>query len=645
MIASRTRLFATVTTLLAALAATLLGPAAAYAGTPAAVRDGASQPVYSYADAVRETVWVDTGLDGDGNGRTDRVAADIVRPREPAAAGRRIPAIMDASPYYSCCGRGNESQLKTYDTRGRPVGFPLFYDNYFVPRGYAVVLVDLSGTNRSDGCVDVGGPADITSAKAVVDWLNGRAGGYSARTGGSAVTPGWADGSVGMIGKSWDGTIANGVAATGVPGLKTVVPISAISSWYDYYRSDGAPLYSGTPADLAGLVETSATRARCAAVQKQLAAGSPSNGSWTALWQQRDYVASAAKVRASVFLVHGLQDLNVRDIHFSQWWSALAQAGVERRIWLSQTGHVDPFDFRRGAWVDTLHAWFDHYLLGIDNGVRNGPVADVERAPDQWTQDQAWPAPGTVTSTLGLRPGTLTTAAGGGTAGFTDNPARDENAWAADADRSTPDKTVFTTGPLTAPLRVSGGGSVTLTATPSTGSARLSAVLVDLGPATIRDYQASGEGITTLGSRSCWGDGTAGDSACFLDTAADTAQVGATVFSRGWADLGHYAGLDRSLTLTPGTAYPITFDLAGTDHVVPTGHRLALIVAGTDHGLIDPPSTRPTVGLDLARSFLRLPLVGGPGPLPPQATPGNGAELPALTAGPAGTAARPWTFR
>lgn len=241
--------------------------------------------------------------------------------------------------------------------------------------------------------------------------------------------------------------------------------------------------------------------------------------------------------------------------------------------------------------------------------------------------------------------GHLTTAAGGGTAGFTDNPARDENAWAADADRSTPDKTVFTTGPLTAPLRVSGGGSVTLTATPSTGSARLSAVLVDLGPATIRDYQASGEGITTLGSRSCWGDGTAGDSACFLDTAADTAQVGATVFSRGWADLGHYAGLDRSLTLTPGTAYPITFDLAGTDHVVPTGHRLALIVAGTDHGLIDPPSTRPTVGLDLARSFLRLPLVGGLGPLPPQATPGNGAELPALTAGPAGTAARPWTFR
>lgn len=43
-----------------------------------------------------------------------------------------------------------------------------------------------------------------------------------------------------MIGKSWDATIANGVAATGVKGLKTIVPIAGISSWYDYYFAKGA---------------------------------------------------------------------------------------------------------------------------------------------------------------------------------------------------------------------------------------------------------------------------------------------------------------------------------------------------------------------------------------------------------------------
>ncbi|MGE7433154.1 Xaa-Pro dipeptidyl-peptidase [Kitasatospora sp. NPDC001175] len=623
----------------------LLGPADARASSAGTVRHGASQPVYSYADAVRETVWVDTGLDGDGDGRTDRVAADIIRPREPAAAGLRIPAIMDASPYYSCCGRGNELQLKTYDPQGHPVQFPLFYDNYFVPRGYAVVLVDLAGTNRSDGCVDVGGPSDVASARAVVDWLNGRAKGYSTRTGGSTVRPTWANGSVGMIGKSWDGTIANGVAATGVNGLKTVVPISAISSWYDYFRSAGAPLYSGTPADLANVVESSAAAAKCSAVQRELAAGSPANGDWTSMWQQRDYVAAASRVRASVFVVHGLQDLNVRDINFSQWWTALARTGVERKIWLSQTGHVDPFDYRRPVWVDTLHAWFDHYLLGVDNGIQRGPVADVERAPDRWTQDQAWPAPGTVTSRLGLQPGALTTKAGEGTASFTDDPSHGEADWAAAADATTPDKVTFTTGALTRDLRMSGGGSITLTVRPSTTSARLSAVLVDLGPAAIRNYLGSGEGITTLGTRSCWGDSAPGDSACFLDTAADTAQVDYTVFSRGWADVGHYASLSRGVPLTPGKTYSITFALAGTDHVVPAGHRLALIVAGTDNGLIDPPSTKPSVTVDLAHSSLRLPLVGGAGQLPDVTGQISSRPLHGLPAGSPGTGARPERFR
>ncbi|GAA1218292.1 Xaa-Pro dipeptidyl-peptidase [Kitasatospora nipponensis] len=617
--------------LLLALAGALVAPASAATAGP--VRNGVSQPVYSYTKAVRETVWVDTGLDGDGDGRVDRVAADIIRPSEPAAAGLKIPVIMDASPYYSCCGRGNESQLKTYDSKGHPVQFPLYYDNYFVPRGYAVVLVDLTGTNRSDGCVDVGGPSDVTSAKAVVDWLNGRAVGHSARTGGTAVTPTWANGSVGMIGKSWDGTVANGVAATGVAGLKTIVPISAISSWYDYYRSQGAPLYSGTPADLAGDVESSGATSRCRAEQSTLAAGAPYSGDWTSLWQQRDYVASVAKVKASVFVVHGMQDLNVRTVNFGQWWDALASTGVDRKIWLSQTGHVDPFDYRRSAWVDTLHSWFDHYLMGVDNGIQNGPVADVERAPDQWSQDAGWPAPGTVQSAVHLNPGTLGGTSNSGSVSFTDDPSRDENAWAADADRSTPDKTVFSSAPLAGDLRLSGSGSVTLTVTPSTASAHLSAVLVDLGPATIRNYAGSGEGIRTLTTRSCWGTSGTGDSACYLDTAADTTQVGATVFSRGWIDLGHYASLNHGVALTPGTAYTMTVDLAATDHVVPAGHRLALTVAGTDNGLIDPPASRPTLTVDLSRSALRLPLVGGAGSLHVPAKPAlDGPGLTSLTA-------------
>ena len=51
-----------------------------------------------------------------------------------------------------------------------------------------------------------------------------------------------------MIGKSYDGTLANGVAATGVDGLKTIVPISAISAWYNYSRTGGVRHNKNYPA-------------------------------------------------------------------------------------------------------------------------------------------------------------------------------------------------------------------------------------------------------------------------------------------------------------------------------------------------------------------------------------------------------------
>ncbi|MFD5573252.1 Xaa-Pro dipeptidyl-peptidase [Streptomyces cadmiisoli] len=626
----------------AAVLATLVTPAAAQTGP----RE--SLPVHSYEDAVREAVWVDTRLDGDGDGRTDRVAVDIVRPREPARQGRKVPVIMEASPYYSCCGRGNESQRKTYDAQGDVVRMPLFYDNYFVPRGYAFVGVDLAGTSRSDGCVDVGGRFDVQSAKAVVDWLNGRATAYTTRTGTTRAGADWTDGRTGMIGKSWDGTIANAVAATGVEGLETIVPISAISSWYDYYFSKGAPLYDSGPDWLSHHVDSPGARARCAAVQRELVAGAPRTGDRTRLWTERDYVGAAGRIEASVFLIHGMQDLNVRMQHVGPWWDALARNGVERKIWLSRAGHVDPFDLRRATWVETLHRWFDHELLGYDNGVDREPVADIERSPDRWVTSSVWPPRGTGTVRLkpgkGTRPGvgTLGLRTGSGTETFTDDPRRGETDWAATVDRTTPDKAGFTTGPLTRELRLSGSSEVTVTVRPTTPTAHLSAVLVDLGPDTVRDHTDAAEGIVTLPDRTCWGASTPGDSACYRETRAKTADVGHTVVSRGWADLGNHASDAQGAPLTPGRSYTITLDLAATDHVVPAGHRLALIVGGTDRDLIDPPADTPTLTLDLSRTSARVPLVGGTAAFA-RAT--SGATPPAPAAGPLDGVGEPRTAR
>ncbi|MEU5695785.1 Xaa-Pro dipeptidyl-peptidase [Actinosynnema sp. NPDC020468] len=581
-------------------------------GTAAAAA-AKSEPVYDFATAVRETVWVDIGRDGDGDGRSDRVAADVVRPREAAERGVRVPVIMDASPYYSCCGRGNATERKTYDSAGRPVGFPLYYDNYFVPRGYAVVLVDLAGTNRSRGCPDIGGPSDVGSAKTVVDWLNGRATGYSAATGGTAVTASWTTGAVGMIGKSYDGTIANGVAATGVEGLRTIVPIAAISSWYDYYRTDGAVGNNGSPAGLSQTIKARNLGQDCSASDRRLSQAFPANGDYNAAWAERDHVAAARNVKASVFASHGVNDLNVKSVHFGQWWTALAATGVERRLWLSQTGHVDPFDYRRAEWVDALHQWFDHYLLGLDNGAERAPRVSVERQPDVWADQSAWPAAGT--GNVAFRPvpgstpelGALTTGpAVAGRAAFTDTK-QSETTWAAQPTQSSTSRVLYTTGPLAQDLHVSGTGTVTVRATPSTSTARVSAVLVDYGQSTIRNYGAAGEGIRTGTTETCWGASTTGDDACYAVTTADTTTVGLHIFSRGWADLANHRSLSQESPLTPGTAYTMTFRLASTDKVIPRGHQLALIIGGTDSGFVGAPAQPPRLTLDLANTVARSP--------------------------------------
>lgn len=558
-------------------------------------------------EPVRETVWVDTGLDNDGNGTTDRVAVDIARP---ADSPTPAPVIMDASPYYSCCGRGNENQRKTYDAQGRPVGFPLFYDNHFVPRGYATVLVDLAGTNRSQGCADVGGPSDIASARAVVDWLGGRARGYDSPTGGRQVGASWSSGNVGMIGKSYDATIANGVAATGVPGLRTIVPIGGISSWYDYYRSDGVSTGSD-PAELSG--EVGQHRPGCAGVQQRLTDGAPANGDVTPLWTQRNYVPDAGKVRASVFAVHGLNDLNVKTIQFGQWWNSLAQQGIPRKVWLSQTGHVDPFDYRRAEWVQTLDRWFDHWLRGADTGVERDPAASIERAPDQWVDEPRWSGERSRPAEVHPTPSGLAPQPAAGQQSFTDDPQKDENDWVAHPDQPDPARTAFTSAPLQHDLRLAGTGSITVTAAPATPTAHLSAMLVDYGPATTRDTRPPGEGIRTLPTKSCWGQSRPGDDACYQDTAAANVDVDHQIFSRGWADLANHSSLAHEEPLQPERPVTMTFRLATTDHVIPAGHRIGLVLGGTDKGQITAPGQPGRVQVDLAGTSATLPAVGGSG--------------------------------
>src|SRR5689334_22013870 len=103
------------------------GIAVAHAGTAAPFITGTqTTPVYSYQNAIRESVTVATGVDNDGDGQPDRVVVDLIRPREAATTGVKVPVIMLASPYFQCCGRGPENEKKAYGADGTVTSFPLY---------------------------------------------------------------------------------------------------------------------------------------------------------------------------------------------------------------------------------------------------------------------------------------------------------------------------------------------------------------------------------------------------------------------------------------------------------------------------------------------------------------------------------------
>ena len=583
---------------------------------PEFVRGSQTVATYSYAKAVRESVLVTTPLDSDKDGRRDRVSVDLVRPREAAQDGVKVPVIMHPSPYFHSEKISGARKAKAYDAAGTVTSFAKsFHDNYFVPRGYAVMQVDLPGTNRSDGCVDIGGPVEIASVVAVVDWLNGRAS-ATYRDGRPAVAT-WSTGKVGIIGKSWDGSTANAVASTGVPGLATIVPIAAISSWYDYVVFDGA---LGPGEDPTGLLDefTQTSKTRCSGVRQAQRAAAGASGDYNAFWSQRDYRPKAGKVTASVFAVHGLGDLNVTPSQVATWWSALGQAKVPRKLWLSRHGHSDPFNYRRTAWVAALHRWFDHWLHGLPNGVMTEPAVSVQQTSGRWVEETSWPATGHGEKlSLGTGDGTTGTLGGTGTGtrSFTDVPELTEAAAVTEPTRAKAGRLVFLSGPLRTEARISGVPSVTLRVRVNRPTTGLTARLVDYGEARRINSETAGDGIHQVKTRSCVGESTPADNACEPDFADDVATRDLAVVTGGWLDAAHHTSLNRTTPLAPDRWYPVTVPFQATDAVLPAGHVLGLVLTATDAVNEKPASTGATISVDLAGSHLDLP-VGGTSGLP-----------------------------
>jgi X-Pro dipeptidyl-peptidase len=403
--------------LVCAVAGLLLVPASAEAGPGSkgkASREG-RKPDLDRIDPVRfklEEAIVERAFVAARDGLT-QLAVDVIRPdtEEP------VPVIFLQSPYYNTTGRGylNERKvpwgepaldsLSPLNEGGPRVPFPEWYDEYFVPRGYAVVLQDQRGTRNSSGCQMYGAREEITDAVDVIEWIASQA---------------WSNGAVGMTGGSYDGTIAIGAASMAPPSLKAIIPIRAIDRWYDYHFFNGVQSaeHVVTPANFTIVREIDdqqnsyledslfpvhvIERKACAASIGALVAAqyeTPYQDATSDFWAGRDFLKDAADITAAPFIIHGLRDANVKTMNAGHLWQALPK-DVPKKLWLARMEHGDPkvptasdtipFPFDE-LFVEYTHRWFAQFLKGIDTGVLREPPVQIQSESGKWSDAARWP--------------------------------------------------------------------------------------------------------------------------------------------------------------------------------------------------------------------------------------------------------------
>lgn len=568
---------------------------------------GQTQVIPEFKDPdlwIRHDLWVETTFDSDGDGKPDRMHMDVTRPRQTDSDGIKLPVIYISSPYFG--GTGSTSQEYMWNVQHelgaqpparkpmveiKPRGTrPIISKSHvstWVPHGYAVVHSSSPGTGLSQGCPTIGRDNESLAPKAVIDWLNGRAKGFTTPDGDEQVTAYWCTGKVGMTGTSHPGTLALAAATTGVDGLEVIIPIAPNTSPYHYYRSNGLVRhpggYLGEDIDLMyDFVHSNPARREycdCEVRDKEMAEGLDRiTGDYNAFWAVRDYLHDLGPLKAAVLMAHGFNDWNVVPEHSYRIYEAIKARGIPAQIFYHQGGHGGEPP------AEMMNRWFARYLHGVENGVEDGPRSWIVRENDDRkkpTSYEDYPNPSAKPVKLHLMGGApergaliATAPPTQGMETIVDNVSF-TGAALAQAEW-TDHRLMYVTPELTESLHISGVPSVTVKLSSSKPAANLSVWLVSLP----------------------WRD-------------SRRAKITDNVITRGWADPQNHRSMTESEPLVPGEFYEVTFDLQPDDQIIPKGQQIGLMILSSDREFTVWPAPGTELTVDLDATSLTLPVVGG----------------------------------
>jgi uncharacterized protein len=333
------------------------------------------------------------------------LVADLQRPEGQGA----FPALVAASPYP-----------REIQDLGAPMGLiEAGASDFFVPRGYSHLIVNVRSTGDSGGTFGLLDRREWEDMYDVVEWVAAQS---------------WCDGSVGMIGISYFAMTQVAAAAARPPHLKAIFPVAVspdvygaayhnglfsatfISSWLatlGVTAGRSEDLYRGkTVGALRRVLNTPRLHQRFAHMNGEAAMTvlkevmrvhydpEPWDRLWEevvvdhqvrdAFWDERDTRPALAEIDIPTYL--GCDWDNV-PMHLSgtfEAWEALSGHAPVRLGMLPEFGLTWPWE---SLHVEAL-AWFDHWLKDAETGIMDGPpVRYWLPVADEWRTAEQWPPP------------------------------------------------------------------------------------------------------------------------------------------------------------------------------------------------------------------------------------------------------------